>query len=123
MTALLLLSPTATRAGACDTLRPDWDGTPVGAWDELIYLLSAPVSIALLVGTVIALRAKSAWGGLAAVALWTIWTSLVAFGGQDLRIQAMREGCAGAPTLFIGLVAVICVATILYTAPRPKRTD
>ena len=42
---------------------------------------------------------------------------------DEARLEAVKEGCIGSPTLFIGVVAAICVAMILYTAPRAERAD
>ncbi len=119
---VLAALPGPALAEVCDKIRPDWDGTPVSGLQEALQLaLTAPV-LALLIATGAALRFRSQWGGLIVVVLWTGYASLLSFG--DLRTQAQAEGCAGSPTLFIGLVAAICVATILYTAPvKPGPPD
>ena len=56
------------------------------------------------------------------------WTALVSFVSvfrpdAELHAAAVHEGCAGSAALFIGTVTAICIAMILYTAPRPSRTD
>ncbi len=53
---------------------------------------------------------------------WTFWVSLISMADPTgTREIARAEGCIGSPTLFIALVAAICVATILYTASLTRR--
>lgn len=111
-------------AEVCDKVRPNWDpGTPATAWSELIGLMGTPPSLVLLLLTGLVLRFRHQWGGVAIVVLWTIWISVLVFLGADTEAQklAIQEGCVGSPTLFIAVIAAICVATILYTAPRSQR--
>ncbi len=116
--------PGTAMAGVCDKVRPLWDGSaPATLWDEFIGLAGTPVSLALILGSALAFRFRSQWGGLAVVVGWTIWVSVIAFyGGDDaITAQAVAEGCIGSPALFIGAVAAICVAMIIYTTPRQDR--
>lgn len=123
LTLLAALLPGPALARACDTLRPGWDGTPSTALAEALHLFASPAALLLLAATAIVLRFRSQWGGVAVCVGWSLLVSAVTFfdltGGQ--RAAAMAEGCIGRPTLFIAAVAAICVATILYTAPRPAR--
>ena len=122
---ILSLLPGAAWPEVCDKMRPGWDpGTQATAWSELIHLASSPAALVLFALTALVLRFRSQWGGLAIVVLWTLLISLPMFlddGG--ISAAGMAEGCIGSPTLFIALVAAICVATILYTAPRPRDGD
>jgi len=117
----LILSLLASPAWAevCDKLRPEWDGTRATALGEAIALFSSPLGLLLLLGTALAVRFRSAWGGLGITVGWTILiTFVVSNDPTGLQKFAIEEGCIGPMTLFIPLVIAICIATILYTAPR-----
>lgn len=119
---MLATLPTAVWAEVCDKERSGWDGTPVTAVGEAIALFSNPVSLVLLLVTALAIRFRSQWGALAVCVAWTGWVSLIAFvdtGG--IRSAALAEGCIGSPTLFIVIACTLCVAAVLYTAPRPAK--
>ena len=119
-----LIAPTSAFAEVCDKERPGWDGTPATALSEAITLFASPLSLVLLIATAFVIRFRHQWGALITMLLWTLWVSLIAFGGdQTIRAQAIKEGCFGPPVLFIAAVAAICIAMILYTNPRPKRDD
>ena len=114
-----LLLPTTATAQVCASARPGWDGAPVGAAAEAFNLFTSPAGLVLIGISVIALRFRSQWIGLATVLLWTVFITVVTMAdptGQ--RIPAMAEGCIGPPTLFIVLAAAICVAIVLWTKPR-----
>lgn len=116
--ACLVALPAAAGASVCDTARPGWDGTPATALTEALWLAGSLPAIVLLVATALAVRFRSAWGGLAAVSGWSVMVGVIVFGGDRAAHAAARaEGCIGSPALFIACVAAICVATILYTAP------
>ena len=103
----------------CALQRPNWDGGAVSVIDEAIQLTASPVALILIALTLLVLRFRSQWGGVAIVVLWTILVSmLTVVDPTGTRASGMVEGCVGSPTLFIAAVAAICVATILYTAPR-----
>lgn len=120
-TACLVLLPAAAGAEVCDKERPGWDGTPATALTEALWLAGSLPAVVLLVATALAVRFRSAWGGLAAVSGWSILIGVIVFapesGPMGIAQAARAEGCAGSPALFIACVAAICVATILYTAP------
>lgn len=122
---ILSLLPGAAWAEVCDKERPNWvPGTEATAWTEMIGLFSAPPSLVLLVVTALVVRFRSMWGGVLVMVLWTGLVSLLVFSEPDeVRLQAVKEGCIGSPTLFIAVVAAICVATILYTAPRTDKRE
>ena len=116
--------PGAAWAEVCDKVRPLWDGpAPATLWDEFIGLAGTPVSLALILASALAFRFRSQWGGLAVVVGWTIWVSMITFfsGDTEIHSAAIAEGCIGSPALFIGAVAAICVAMIIYTTPRQDR--
>ena len=122
----LALIPSAAWAEVCDKVRPDWDGIPEDGLGEAIALFSTVPSLVLLVATALVIRFRSSWGALAVCVLWTAFVSFISFPFADkgtVMPLARAEGCVGSPTLFIGIVAAICVAMILYTAPRNTRTD
>lgn len=122
---LALIMPSSALAAVCTTERPGWDGTPANAISEALFLASSLPAIVLIVATALALRFRSKWGGLAVVSGWSILISLRVFGTDPTgtRQKATIEGCIGSPTLFIALVAAICIATILYTAPTERRSN
>lgn len=122
--ASAMLLPFAARAGeVCDKVRPNWDGGPVSAWEEALLLFGSPAALVLLFCTVLAARFRSAWGGLAVFVGWSFLVSAFTFydptGGQ--RPAAAAEGCVGSPALFIGIVAVMSIALLLYTG-KPTET-
>ena len=121
--APFLLLPGAAVAEVCDKVRPLWaPGAPATAWDEFLGLIATPPSLVLLVLSALAVRFRHQWGALVVVVLWSAWVSLVALSAPDeIRAAAIAEGCIGSPVLFIGVVAAICVAMILYTTPRQGR--
>lgn len=123
--AVVMALPGAALAEVCATERPGWDGAPASVLDEAINLAATLPSLVLILATALALRFRSAKGGLAVVVLWTAWVSVIAFVGNatPVRQAAIQEGCIASPALFIGLVAAICVATILYTAPSERRSS
>ncbi|MBS0126378.1 hypothetical protein [Thetidibacter halocola] len=124
--ALCIALPGPALAATCDTLRPLWDptGGPANALDEALHMAASPVSLVLLLVTALAVRLRNQWVGLAAVCGWSILASLRVFapGGGETTQMAATEGCIASPALFIAVVAAICVATILYTAPSQGRT-
>jgi len=116
---MLATLPGPALAEVCSTQRPNWDGTPVTALGEALQLASSPITLILIIATLLVLRLRSQWGGVAVVVLWTGLTSMLTMiDPTGARAPGMAEGCIGSPTLFIAVVAAICVATILYTAPR-----
>ena len=118
-----LLLPLPAWAEVCSSVRPTWDGTPLSALDEAVVLFASIPALALLVASVLVIRSKHQWAGLGVVALWVILASMISFGDTEVQRQAIVEGCIRPNALFIVAVAAICVAIILYTAPRPKRSD
>ena len=117
--AALALAPSPVLAKVCDKERPNWDGTPVSAIGEAIVLFSTLPSLALIAATLIVLRYKSVWGGLAVVVAWTALVSIINSERiNSLRKAAVDEGCIGPNTLFIAITIAICIAIVLYTAPR-----
>ncbi len=126
LAGVFALGPGAARASVCDEVRPFvGPGESGTAFTEMVSLLGTPPSLILLVLTALVIRFRWQWASLAVVVLWSIWVSLIAMSAPDAAmLAAIEEGCVGAPTLFIGLVAAICGAMMLYTAPRKaKQTD
>ncbi len=117
----LLGLPHPAWAEICDKQRPDWDGLPVSAWAEMLALFQTPLALFLFLTTALAARLRRPWLGLAVVVGWSSYTMLVVT--TDIRAAAIAEGCAGSPTLFIGVVAAICIGLVLYTAPLSKQPD
>lgn len=124
LTAAAILLPGRARADACATIRPDWDGTPVTALQEALFLFATPVSLVLIFASLVVLRFRHQWGALAVVVGWTgALTLLTMLDPTGQRPLAAAEGCVGSATLFILAVAAICGAMILYTAPRSTGAD
>ena len=117
---ILSLVPGMAWAQDCAVQRPGWDGAPVSAVQEAVFLASSPAALVLLLGTAIALRFKSQWGSLAMVLGWTAFVTFLTMLAPASRKAAMAEGCVGSPALFIGVIAAICVGMIFYTAPPLK---
>ncbi|MCR9114981.1 MAG: hypothetical protein NXH84_17005 [Rhodobacteraceae bacterium] len=109
--------PLPAWAGVCETLRPTWDGTPVSAWQEAIWLLGTPISLFLLLASALVIRFRRSWAALAVILAWSFLVSAFTFydptGGQ--RTAAAAEGCVGSPVLFIAVVGAICVGLLVYT--------
>lgn len=127
--AAALTAPEQLWAEVCDKERPLWDSAtgPATVFDEALHLGASPLSLVLLAATALAVRFRSSWGGLAVVCGWSGLVALVTFVNSDdpsgVRQLAIEEGCIGSPALFIAAVAAISVATIIYTSPRPARSD
>ncbi|PTX54879.1 hypothetical protein C8N43_3702 [Litoreibacter ponti] len=109
-------------AEVCDKARPSWDGAPVSALQEAVFLFSTVPALILVMASALVLRFRSQWGGLVVVLLWTgLVTMLTMVDPSGLDELAVTEGCVGSPALFISVVAAICVAIVLYTLPRETR--
>jgi drug/metabolite transporter (DMT)-like permease len=125
----ITLCATPALAEVCDKVRPGWTpGTQITTVGEAVALFSTGPALVLLVATAVVLRFRSQWGGLAVTMLWSVLVSFIAMDafGEDptgIRDHAIREGCVGAPTLFIALVTAICIVTVLYTAPLRGRSN
>ena len=117
---ILSVLPGAALAQSCAVQRPSWDGAPVSAVQEAMFLAMSPAALVLFLGTALAVRFKSQWGSLAVVLGWTAFVTFLTMLAPDSRKLAMAEGCIGSPALFIALIAAICVGTIFYTAPPIK---
>ena len=117
---ILSFLPGMAWAQDCTVQRPGWDGAPVSAVQEAVFLASSPAALVLLLGTAVAIRFKSQWGSLAVVLGWTAFVTFLTMLAPASRELAMAEGCVGSPALFIGIIAAICVGTIFYTAPPIK---
>ena len=122
-TALLVGAAAPAYAQSCAEVRPGWDGMPVSAFGELLFLAQSPLVLILVMLTAVALRFRSEWGGLVVVVGWSITTYLVTGWGSGAAAQtaAAAEGCVGSPALFIAVAAALCVGVVLYTAPIGKR--
>lgn len=124
LAAALALLAAPAMAEVCDKERPGWDGTPVTAFGEILALFLSPAGLILLAASIVALRFRSQWIGLATIILWTGLITLITMADPTgIRPLAMAEGCVGSPALFIAVVAAICVAIVLYTRPRPRGSD
>ncbi|MGJ8621285.1 MAG: hypothetical protein ACSHW1_00805 [Yoonia sp.] len=120
--AIACLGPAPAWAAACDLVRPAWDGMPVGAVGELLFLLQSPMVLVMILGTALAVRFRSEWGGLVVVVGWSIVTYLITgWGdGDGTMAQAAAEGCVGSAWLFIAIAAALSIGVVLYTAPLPR---
>ena len=120
--ATAFLAPVPAWAEVCTLQRPGWDGTPVTAFGELLFLLQTPVVLILIILTALALRFRSEWGGLAVVVGWSLSTFLATGWGSngDTRALAINEGCIGNSTLYILFAALVCIGVVLYTAPLKR---
>ncbi|MEO9684727.1 MAG: hypothetical protein ABJR46_03055 [Tateyamaria sp.] len=117
--SVIVALPGAAWAEICDKERPNWDGTDVTAIGEAFTLFTTPVALVVLAFTIIALRFRNQWMGLGAVLGWTGFIALITTADPTgTRNLAIAEGCIGSPTLFIAVVAAICVGTVIYTKPR-----
>ncbi len=115
MAGALLALPSAAMADVCGEHAPGWDGTRISAWEELLVNLQSPVVVVLFLATATAIRFRSQWGGLAAVVGWSLY---IFFLMQDeIYWTAVAEGCAGSPSLFLGVVTLLSAGVVLYTAP------
>ena len=117
----LLMAPSAGMAQVCEQQRPGWDGAPVSAFGELVFLMQTPIVLALILATALAFRLRNQWVGLVVVVGWSTITYFMNSGTTNA--DAITEGCIGSPTLFIGMVFALCVGIVLYTAPLPKRGE
>ncbi|MEM6375246.1 MAG: hypothetical protein AAF686_03345 [Pseudomonadota bacterium] len=113
--AILVLAGPAD-AAVCQDFRPDWNGETVGAWDEMLALLSMPISLILLIATAFAIRFRSPWLALCVFVGWSFAVASVTFfdptGG--IRANAALEGCVGSPSLYIAVVLSLCAGMMIY---------
>lgn len=116
---LATVLPTPAWAEVCAQTRPGWDGASVGPVREMLFLFSTPLSIALVLASLLVLRFRHQWGALVLVVFWTLMVTMVSMADPTgVRHLAIAEGCVGSATLFIAAVAAICVGMILYTVPH-----
>lgn len=116
---MIALLPGPALAQTCAELRPGWTSdAPPTAWTEVLALMSTPASLVLLLASAVVVRLRHQWGALAVTLFWSFWISFVALAGPT---QAAAEGCIGNPTLFIVLVAAICMGMIVYTTGGKRR--
>ena len=119
----LMLWAAPAQADVCGVLRPNWDGQPLNAFDELVVLFQTPLVLILVLASALAVRFRSEWAGLAVVVGWSI-ASYLALGVNDTdHGQAQIDGCIGNPSLFIAVAGVIGIGVVLYTAPLRKRDN
>ena len=115
------LAPAPAFAQSCADMRPNWvPGTEVTAWAEAVALFSTPLPLILLVASALAFRLRTQWATVTVIVLWTLLVSLIVFTDAAGRSAAVAEGCIGSPSIFVGAVAVLCVALALYSAPREE---
>jgi hypothetical protein len=122
---MLSIGPGTAEAAVCETLRPGWvEGSEATALDEALHQFSSAPALGLLAATLVAVRFRSAWGGLAVTVFWSLHTYMLVFapGRAATRQAAAADGCVASPALFIAAVTAICIATILYTAPSDGRS-
>lgn len=120
----LALLPTSALAEVCDKERPNWDGAPVSTFSEALVLFSSIPAVLLLCASVGVFRFRLKKTAVGVVVLWTIFVSFVAMPtAQSMRLASIAEVCVGSPTLFIALVATLCLGIILHTSPTPKQND
>ncbi|MEL7116231.1 MAG: hypothetical protein AAGP08_11685 [Pseudomonadota bacterium] len=125
MALALYVLPSSAWAEVCAQIRPAWDGAPVTALQEALYLAGTAPVLVLVIASALVIRLRNQWGGLAVIVLWTVLiTFIIRSDPSSIEAQASAEGCIGSPALFITAVAAICVAIVLRTLPlRPKTGD
>ncbi|WP_247744368.1 hypothetical protein [Ruegeria sp. R14_0] len=92
--------------------------------DELVALTVTPLGLVILALSVVAFKTRRRILKWATAAFWFLASITVAanyYGPvlDDVRWEAMREGCIGSPLLFVGLAIAIC-ATLIHGALRPR---
>lgn len=109
-------------AEVCDKARPGWDGAPVTALDEAMFLFTTPISLFLIAALATAVVFRHAMGAALVALLWGFYiTSLILPDQAGTDAAARAEGCAASPALYIALSGAICLAAVIYTARREKR--
>ncbi len=121
----LACTPLPAWAEVCDKVRPDWNGLPVSAWQEALWLFASPLALVLLIGSAIVFRLRSSWGALVVFVGWSFLVGAFTFwdptGG--VRTAAIAEGCLGSPAVFVSVVLVISVGLLLYTGKPAASED
>ena len=121
-TVLAFASAPAWAQEVCDRANPGWAGEKVTALEELLLQVSSPFALVLLVLTALAIRLRNANLVLVVVVGWTALVSLSAmYDPSGEMALAVAAGCRARPTLFIVMVAAICIGTVLYTNRRSTR--
>lgn len=109
-------------AEVCDKARPGWDGMPVTALDEALFLFATPISLFLVAALATAVVFRHAIGAALVTLLWGFYiTSLILPDQTGISAAAITEGCAASPALYIALSGALCLAAVIYTARREKR--
>ena len=119
--AWTILIATPAHAEVCDKERPNWDGSPVSLVDEAIALALGPTGLFFIGATAVAVLFRHSIGVGIACVMWAFYITALIMRGDDVFEQAVAEGCIGNPALFVGLVAAICLAAVLFTIRREKR--
>lgn len=93
-------------------------------FDELMTLAFNPIILVLLGLTAVAIISKRRVIKWVTAALWIVITLAIGidyYGPilDDIRWEAIREGCIGSPLLFLGLAIAICAA-LIHGALRPR---
>ena len=102
-------------------MRPNWDGSPVSAWSEMIALSSSLPAIILFVASAFVIRFRHQLGALITVVLWTLLaTFLTMLDPTGLREPAIAEGCVGSPTIFLTVIGILSVIMIVVTNPKSE---
>ncbi len=121
---ILTFIASSAMAEVCDKERPFWDRTsgPASMFDELIALSLNPPSMVLLGLSIItfALKLRALQWALAPLWLLAAVVAVANYYGpilDDVRWEAIGEGCIGSPLLFVGLAIAIC-ATLIHGARR-----
>jgi hypothetical protein len=92
--------------------------------DEFVALALNPLIVVLVSLSLIAITGNRRVIKWVIAALWFLAAIVVSgdyYGPvlDDVRWEAMREGCIGSPLLFLGLAIAIC-ATLIHGALRPR---
>lgn len=125
--ALAAWLPSTAFAEVCDKERPNWDGTPLTVFSELVHFVSTPAFYVLFTRATTCAFLRNRWLALPCL-LWcglllANWFVPTPPGFDDIRNAAIRAECIGPQTLPISLTIAICALAIWRLFCRNKRQE
>ena len=116
--------PVPALAEVCDKINPMWNETPVSFWLEPVEVFSNPL-LFLLVLIVLpgAIYRHPAWqtAGVFASSFLTLFVSTPLWSSDEVRAQAMVEGCMAPPYLSTAFAAAITLYAIVRAVRRLRK--
>jgi len=118
-----ILDTNAVFGYACAELRPQWNGIKVTDLQEALVLASTPVSLALVMLSMVALWQRRLWLTLILCLGWCAWVIHIIFDDMMNRANftAQKIGCVGTSLTYLVIGSTLCAAILAVTLfHKPK---